>query len=112
MASAVQVAVGAANALRRVLRGPRARPLTLTFSPSRLCIAATTHWYRIDAARGELGYAPLWSLKDGLFVSLRAYADQRCMAPSEAALNKARAGNLVALGIVADPQVMSACAIA
>jgi hypothetical protein len=68
-------------------------------------LATSSCWYRIDAAASELGYAPLWSMKEGLLLTLRSYSDLRKPRPSREALATARRGNLVALGLVADPEV-------
>jgi sterol-4alpha-carboxylate 3-dehydrogenase (decarboxylating) len=76
--------------------------IQLTFSAPRLLVAGTAHWYRIDAAARDLGYAPLWSLHQGLYLTVRAFPQLRNPAPSEAVLAKARRGNLVALGLVED----------
>jgi cytochrome b involved in lipid metabolism len=107
LASIAQALVGLVNWARRLTHGPKTRPVLLTFSPSRLCIAATSHWYRIDSAQSELGYTPLWSLKEALYLTLRMNSDKRNPRPSPAALSKARRGNLVALGLVADPEASS-----
>ena len=107
LASGVQAVLGGLNFFRRLIWGKKTKSWDLTFSPSRLCIAATAHWYCIDAARRELGYAPLWSLKEGLFLSLQTYASKRCERPSVQAVERARKGNLITLGLVRDPDTVS-----
>lgn len=41
----------------------------INLSPSRIVIAATHHWYCCEAAKKDLEYKPLWSLKEGLFLT-------------------------------------------
>lgn len=99
IATIVQAIVGLLNKFR-----PQDRPIVLTFSPSRLKLAGTVHWYSIDAARRDLGYAPLWGLKQGLYLTLKSFAHYRNVKPSRAALSAARSGNLVSLGLVVDTE--------
>jgi len=76
---------------------------SLTFSAPRLRIAGTHHWYSIASARQLLGYAPLWSLKQGLYLTVKAFPALCNPAPSAAVLAKARAGGLTAAGLIHDP---------
>ena len=99
LATAVQAVVSLVNACR-----PPAKQISLTFSPSRLQIAGTAHWYSIAAARRDLGYAPLWSLAQGLYLTVNAFPALKNPHPSPATLEKARKGNLVALGLVTEPR--------
>lgn len=73
----------------------------LRLSPARIQIIGTVHWYSIAAARKDLGYAPLWNLKQGLYLMLRTFQADRNKKPSKLVLDKARKGNLVRLGLVA-----------
>ena len=97
------VAQGAVQLVNACPRAAGSKPIELTFSPSRLQIAGTAHWYSIAAAARDLGYAPLWSLAQGLYLTVKAFPALRNPKPSEATLAKARRGNLVALGLVLDP---------
>jgi sterol-4alpha-carboxylate 3-dehydrogenase (decarboxylating) len=90
----------AAQAVVAVLNSALGTKIQLTLSPSRLQIAGTSHWYRIDAARADLGYAPLWPTKLGLFLTLKSFAHLANREPSARTVAKARAGNLVRLGLV------------
>ena len=100
--------VGLATLVGWVLRAinstrPPDRRINLTFSAPRLQIAGTHHWYSIAAAQRLLGYAPLWSLKEGLYLTVKAFPQLRNPAPSAAVLAKARAGGLTAAGLIRDP---------
>ncbi|KAI3388283.1 hypothetical protein SNEBB_000722 [Seison nebaliae] len=46
-----------------------------TLSPSRVLLATTHHWYDIEAAKRDLGYAPIVSLGEGLHKSLVTYPE-------------------------------------
>lgn len=76
--------------------------VNLTFSPSRMQIVGTPHFYNIDAARRDLGYAPVWPMMEAMFLTLKAFAHLRNDKPRGAALRNARAGNLVALKLLRD----------
>lgn len=54
-----------------------ARPKPMTFSPARMQIVGTWHYYDCGAAKRELGYAPVWSMDEGVFLTLKAFAGQR-----------------------------------
>ena len=103
IASAVASVISVINACR-----PPSKQIQLTFSAPRLLIAGTAHWYSIVAARRDLGYAPLWSVAQGLYLTVKAFPELRNPKPSAATLEKARRGNLVALGLVADPEAAAA----
>jgi len=91
---AAAAASGAAVALCR-------RP-PFAFAGAQLRLAALDRVFSIAAARRELGYAPLWSAPQAAFLTLRAFQPLRNKRPSRLATEKARAGNLVALGLVDD----------
>jgi nucleoside-diphosphate-sugar epimerase len=79
-------------------------PVRPTFSVSRLQIAGTPHWYNTSAARRDLGYEPVWTLKEGVYLTLSAMQHIRCDFPSQRALALAREGGLVAAKLVHDPE--------
>lgn len=49
----------------RLLR-PLTGPVQLTLTPSRLRLLSTHHSYRCDLAKREMGYAPVYSTREGL----------------------------------------------
>lgn len=44
--------------------------INATFTPSRVKLAGTHHWYKCDAAKRDLGYKPHWTLAEGVHVAL------------------------------------------
>lgn len=87
----------------------RDNPIKIVFNPSRLQLMGTHHWYKIDAARAHLGYAPLWDTKQGLYLTLKAFRSLRNhKRPAEDTIAKARRGNLVALGLLPDYPALNA----
>jgi sterol-4alpha-carboxylate 3-dehydrogenase (decarboxylating) len=61
LATAVQAFLSLIAPIKRV---------ELTFSPSRLQIAGTFHYYSCAAAKRDLGYKPVWSVEEGLALTL------------------------------------------
>lgn len=76
--------------------------IELQLSSSRLQITGTTHFYSIANAAQDLGYGPLWDMEAGLFLTLKSFRAERNKAPSRLTTSKARAGNLIALGLIDD----------
>lgn len=97
--SAVNVGIGILNSTL----GLRTKPVVMTLSPSRIQISGTAHWYSIENAKRDLGYKPLWTIPEALYLTLRHFAYLRNMKPSQATLENARKGNLMALKLVDDP---------
>lgn len=93
-------AAAAVNDARAALAGGRAAPLTL--SAARVEIVSTVHWYSIAAARADLGYAPLWPMDEGIFLTLKAFPELRNTDPPRDVVERARGAGLVALGLVPD----------
>lgn len=61
------VAQGVVSLLAPIKRIP------LTFSPSRMQLAGTHHYYNSAKAKRDLGYEPLWTVQQGLALTLKAY---------------------------------------
>jgi sterol-4alpha-carboxylate 3-dehydrogenase (decarboxylating) len=78
------------------------RHVELQLSSSRLQITGTTHFYSIANAVKDLEYGPLWDMEAGLFLTLKSFKNERNKAPSRLTTSKARAGNLIALGLIDD----------
>lgn len=80
----------------------RGKKVEITFSPSRMQIVGTEHYYNISAAKKDIGYTPLWNMDQGIYLALLSFAALRNKTPSRLTVSKARDGNLVALGLVKD----------
>jgi len=57
------------------LRGTR--PAAMTFSPARMQIVGTWHYYDCGAAKAQLGYVPVWTMDEGIYFTLRSFGEQR-----------------------------------
>ncbi len=94
-----------AQAVAGVVGKIRGKDVELQLSPSRLQISGTVHYYSIANAVRDLGYRPLWTLDQGVFLTLKAFAasaNDKPLAP--ATVKNARDGNLFSLGLLKDPK--------
>lgn len=94
-----------AQAVAGVVGKIRGKDVELQLSPSRLQISGTVHYYSIANAVRDLGYRPLWTLDQGVYLTLKAFAasaNDKPLAP--ATVKNARDGNLFSLGLLKDPK--------
>jgi sterol-4alpha-carboxylate 3-dehydrogenase (decarboxylating) len=82
----------------------RGKDVELQLSPSRIQIVGTVHYYSIANANRDLGYRPLWTLQQGVYLTLKSFAalqNDKPLAP--ATVKNARDGNLFTIGLLKDP---------
>lgn len=84
MLAAARAVAGVVSALS--LCGVKLNP---TFNPSVVQLACTDHWYKCDAAKKDLMYAPVWDLESALLLTLKSFPELRTA--SAAALPKVEA---------------------
>lgn len=56
------------------------RPLKrieVAFTPARMVLCGTEHWYDITEAKRDLGYTPLWPMAEALYLTLRSFTALR-----------------------------------
>lgn len=77
------------------------RTIELQLSSARLQITGTVHYYSIENAEKDLGYRPLWTMQQGVYLMLKSFAHlANPNPPSAATMKKAKDGNLITLGLI------------